>query len=70
MGYAFLPIAIGSALAGVIGGRLVHYFGEVRGAPQQLWWVIFGVGMLTTALMVVYDKMVKPGTAQPAGTKS
>lgn len=63
MGYAFLPIAIGSALAGVIGGRLVHYFGEVRGAPQQLWWVIFGVGLLTTALMVVYDKMVKPGAA-------
>jgi dipeptide/tripeptide permease len=70
MGYAFLPIAIGSALAGVIGGRLVHYFGEVRGAPQQLWWVIFAVGILTTALLVVYDKMVKPGTAQPAGTKS
>ncbi len=70
MGYAFLPIAIGSALAGVIGGRLVHYFGEVRGAPQQLWWVIFGIGILTTALMVVYDKIVQPGVAPPAENES
>ncbi|MCL6481713.1 MAG: hypothetical protein K6U02_08300, partial [Firmicutes bacterium] len=67
MGYAFLPIAIGSALAGVIGGRLVHHFGEVRGAPQQMWWVIFGIGLLTTALMVLYDKLVRPAAGPAAG---
>ncbi len=66
MGYAFLPIAIGSALAGVIGGRLVHHFGEVRGAPQQMWWVIFGIGLLTTVLMVLYDKLVRPATSSAA----
>jgi len=63
MGFSFLPVAIGSALAGVIGGRLVHYFGEVRQQPQQLWWVVAGIGLLSTLLMWVYDRIYKPGQA-------
>ncbi|HXZ19313.1 MAG TPA: MFS transporter [Candidatus Acidoferrales bacterium] len=59
MGYAFLPIAIGYFVAGVLGGGLLHYFGEVQREPQRMWWVISGVGILTTVLMVLYDKWVK-----------
>ncbi len=65
MGYSFLPIAIGFFTAGRIGGRLVHYFGEVRHQPHQVWWVISGVGFLTTLLMWLYDRIVKPGQATP-----
>ncbi len=57
MGYAFLPIAIGYFIAGVLGGSLLHYFGEVLHRPQQMWWVISGVGVFTTLLMVIYDRL-------------
>jgi dipeptide/tripeptide permease len=67
MGFSFLPIAIGSFLAGRIGGRLVHYFGEELGRPQQMWWVIAGIGFLTTLLLWIYDRVAKPGEGQAAG---
>ena len=63
MGYAFLPIAIGYFLAGVLGGSLLHHFGEVLHQPQQMWWVITGVGIATTLLMILYDKFWKPPVA-------
>ncbi len=59
MGCAFLPIAVGSLVAGALGGRLLDYFGEVRRAPQQMWWVIVAIGVLSAALMWLYDKILK-----------
>jgi proton-dependent oligopeptide transporter, POT family len=67
MGYAFLPIAIGFFIAGPLGGYLLHHFGEVVHQPQQMWWVISGVGILATLLMWIYDKVVKP-VAAASGT--
>src|SRR3990172_8319248 len=61
MGFAFLPIAIGSATAGVIGGRLVEYFGREGRQAQQMWWVIAGIGLLTALLMWIYNRVLKPG---------
>ncbi len=61
MGYAFLPIAIGYFIAGPLGGWLVHEFGEVRHAPHQMWYVVAAVGIITTMLMVAYDRIVRPG---------
>ncbi len=61
MGYAFLPIAIGYFIAGPLGGWLVHYFGEVRGTPERMWFVVAGVGILTALLMVIYNRIVRPG---------
>lgn len=63
MGFSFLPIAIGFVIAGKIGGRLVNYFGEVLHRPNQLWYIIAGIGILTTLLMWLYDRMVKPAVA-------
>jgi len=60
MGYAFLPIAIGYAIAGRLGGYLLHEFGDVLHRPAQMWWVIAAIGAVTAALMWVYDKIVKP----------
>jgi MFS family permease len=61
MGYAFLPIAIGYFIAGPLGGYLLHYFGDVVHRPQQMWWVVTGVGIAGAVLMVVYDRVFKPG---------
>jgi MFS family permease len=58
MGYAFLPIAIGYFIAGPLGGWLLHYFGEVRHAPQQMWFVVAGIGLLTTVLMYTYNRVL------------
>jgi POT family proton-dependent oligopeptide transporter len=66
MGYAFLPIAIGYFIAGPLGGYLLHEFGDVLHRPQQMWWVITGVGISGAGLMVAYDKIFKPGEGKAA----
>lgn len=60
IGFAFLPIAIGFLIAGRIGGRLVHYFGAVRQTPAAMWYVVCAIGLATAALLVLYDRVVKP----------
>jgi len=64
MGYAFLPIAIGYFIAGPLGGYLLHQFGDVLHRPQQMWWVVTGVGVAGAVLMLVYDRVFKPGQAR------
>jgi dipeptide/tripeptide permease len=61
MGFAFLPIGIGSLIGGWFGGRVLHHFGEVAHRPAQAWWVISAVGLLTALLLWIYDRVVKPG---------
>jgi proton-dependent oligopeptide transporter, POT family len=62
MGFAFLPIGIGSLIGGWFGGMLIHRYGEVAQQPAKIWWAVTGVGVLTTVLMVLYDLILKPGT--------
>ena len=52
MGYAFLPIAIGYFIAGPLGGYRLHHFGDVLHRPEQMWWVVTGVGVTGTVLVV------------------
>ncbi|MGD0963915.1 MAG: MFS transporter [Candidatus Acidiferrales bacterium] len=61
MGYAFLPVAIGYFIAGGLGGYLLHEFGDILRRPQQMWWVITAIGVVTAALMWIYDRFVTPG---------
>ena len=61
MGYAFLPIAIGYFIAGPLGGYLVHEFGDVLHRPQQMWWVVTACGVAGAILMLIYDRVFKPG---------
>jgi proton-dependent oligopeptide transporter, POT family len=68
MGYAFLPIAIGYFIGGPLGGYLLHYYGEVRHEARQMWWVVVAIGVLTAALMWLYDKMVRPRAAASASS--
>jgi dipeptide/tripeptide permease len=60
MGFAFLPLGIGAFLAGRIGGALLHYFGEVRHQPQLFLWALTAIGVLTTLLLVLYDRIIRP----------
>jgi len=60
MGFAFLPIGIGSLIGGWFGGKLIHYFGEVMHQPTRIWWAVTAVGLLTALLLWIYDRAVMP----------
>jgi dipeptide/tripeptide permease len=64
MGFAFLPIGIGSLIAGWFGGKLIHHYGEVTHQPTRIWWAVTAVGLLTTLLLWIYDKTLKPVTPE------
>ena len=63
MGFAFLPIGIGSLIGGWFGGTLVHHFGEIKHQPQRIWWTVTAVGLGTTALLWVYDRYFRVSAA-------
>ena len=65
MGFAFLPIGIGSLIGGWFGGTLVHHFGEVMHQPERIWWAVTAVGVVTTALLWVYDRYFRVAAAAP-----
>ena len=63
MGFAFLPVALGSVVGGVLAGALVERFVRGSSNPGAMGWTIAGVGFFSTALMVLYDRLV---AASPA----
>ena len=63
MGFAFLPIGIGSIVGGWFGGQLVHHFGEVTHQPGLIWWPVVAVGVATAGLLWIYDKTLKPANS-------
>lgn len=58
MGFAFLPIGIGSLIGGWFGGSLLHDFGEVTHQPERIRWCVAAVGIATAILLFVYDRIV------------
>lgn len=56
MGFAFLPIGIGSLIGGWFGGTLLHQFGEVMHRPDLIWPAVTAVGLVTTLLLWAYDR--------------
>jgi len=65
MGFAFLPIGIGSLVGGWFGGRMMHHFAEVQHQPARAWWAISAVGLFTAVLLIIYDRVVKPSAQEP-----
>jgi len=63
MGFAFLPLGIGSLVGGWFGGKVLHHFGEVTHHPERAWWAITGVGLLTALLLLIYDRTIRPADA-------
>ncbi|HXE91387.1 MAG TPA: MFS transporter [Terriglobales bacterium] len=60
LGFAFLPIGIGSLAAGWLGGKLLHQFGELQQQPELIWWAVTGVGVATALLLWIYNRIVQP----------
>ena len=62
MGFAFLPLGIGSFIAGKFSGWLMQHYGEQLHQPRMVWWWVIGVGLATTLLLWIYDKVVRAET--------
>ncbi len=62
MGFAFLPLGIGSFVAGPFSGWLMHHFGEELHRPEMVWWSVVAVGIVTTVLLWIYDRLVRAET--------
>jgi dipeptide/tripeptide permease len=58
MGFAFLPLGVGSFIAGKFSGWLMHHYGEELHQPKMVWWWVTGVGLATTLLLWIYDKVI------------
>ena len=63
MGFAFLPLGIGSLVGGWFGGRIIHHFAEVTKQPEIAWWIFTSVGLTTALLLWIYDHTIKPSAA-------
>jgi dipeptide/tripeptide permease len=61
MGFAFLPVAIGSVIGGALGGSLVQRFVRGSAHPEAMWWTISGIGFAATVAMLLYDRFVGKG---------
>jgi dipeptide/tripeptide permease len=57
-GYAFLPIAIAWFVGGPFGGWLYATFAKGSANPNIVWFSIFGIGVLATVLMMLYNRFV------------
>ena len=62
MGFAFLPLGIGSFAAGKFGGYLMRHYGEELRQPTMVWWWVVAVGVATTVLLLIYDRFLRVDT--------
>ncbi len=64
MGFAFLPVAIGSFVGGPLGGWLVQHYLRDTMNPAMMWYIVAAVGFVSTALMLLYNKFFAPREAR------
>ncbi len=60
MGFAFLPIGIGSIVGGWFGGTLLQHYGSAGARPATIWLIVTGAGVATALLLGIYDRVFKP----------
>jgi POT family proton-dependent oligopeptide transporter len=58
MGFAFLPVAIGSLGAGVVADWLRLTY--LSNNPDMMWYIVAGFGFVSTLLMILYNAMLAP----------
>ncbi len=66
MGFAFLPIAVGSLISGMIGGPILHLARETMGNPKMMWVFFGGVGLISAAGIALLAFVFKPKKLEPA----
>jgi len=55
MGFAFLPVAIGSFVAGPLSGWLVQSYLRDTMNPAAMWYILAAIGFGSTVLMILYN---------------
>lgn len=63
MGFAFLPIAIGSSIAGRLGTWLVEHYLRLSVRPAEMFIFIAAIGFVSGLLLFAYDKLMAPKEA-------
>lgn len=58
MGFAFLPVAIGSFVAGPLSGWLVKTYLQDTMNPVMMWTILSAIGFGSTALMILYNVFI------------
>ncbi len=58
MGFAFLPVAIGSFVAGPIADWLRTSYLTTN--PSLMWFIVAGIGVVSTLLMILYNVFIAP----------
>jgi POT family proton-dependent oligopeptide transporter len=58
MGFAFLPVAIGSFGAGAIADWLRLSY--LSSSPAMMWYIVAGIGFVSTVLMILYNMTLAP----------
>ncbi len=67
-GYAFLPVAIAWIIGGPFGGWLYTHYAKQSSTPNAVWFALFGVGVLATILMSIYNRVFgEPERSTKAG---
>ncbi len=65
MGFGFLPIAIGSFIAGRLGTWLVETYMRKSNEPWMMWVICAAIGAVSTALMLLHDRFYR-GRSEPS----
>jgi POT family proton-dependent oligopeptide transporter len=63
MGFAFLPIALGTFICGYTSGWLVETYVNHSATPWVMWYYVGAIGVVSTLLMVLYDRFLAPRPA-------
>lgn len=63
MGFAFLPVSIGSFVAGPLSGWLVKTYLQDSMNPTMMWGILAAIGLGSTLLMVLYNIFIVKKTA-------
>jgi POT family proton-dependent oligopeptide transporter len=58
MGFAFLPVAIGSFAAGPVADWLRTSYLTTN--PSLMWFIVAGIGVVSTLLMILYNVFIAP----------
>jgi MFS family permease len=72
MGLAFVPAVLGSALGGVVSGRMIARFLPEDGArsPLTVWAAYAGLGLACAGAMLIYRKVFPPQESTPVKVPS
>jgi POT family proton-dependent oligopeptide transporter len=62
MGFAFLPVALGSFMAGPLADWLRHTY--LQTDPLRMWLIVSSIGIFSTLLMLIYNSFFGQQTAK------